>query len=171
MTTWKLDRRLSGHRSAVCALTVCTNEKLASGSDDGQLKIWSCRNWTLERTIPAHRFVFTKFPLPGIYRLFSHVIWSLASCREFAISGSSDTTIRVWDIHSWRLVTTLTEHRDEVQALTVSDDSTRLFSGSDDGVIKVWDTHSWQCLNTLEGHNRAVLSLAVYGPNYLISGI
>jgi len=153
--TWKHDRVLTGHRSAVCALSICYNDKLCSGSDDGQLKVWNCRTWALERTIQAH----------------SHVIWSLASCREFIISGSSDTTIRVWDSNNWRFIVTLDQHRDEVQALAVSEDTTELYSGSDDGMICVWNTYTWECVRTLDSNKRAILSLCVYGPNKIVSGL
>jgi len=153
--TWRHDRVLMGHRSAVCALSICYNDKLCSGSDDGHLKIWNCRTWALERTIQAH----------------SHVIWSLASCREFIVSGSSDTTIRVWDSNNWRFVVTLGQHRDEVQALAVSEDTNELFSGSDDGMICVWNTYTWECIRTLDSNKRAILSLCVYGPNKIILGL
>jgi len=156
LLTWNCIRVLPSAKSSVCSLAIL-GDKLVSGADDGCLKTWGIGNWSLHRTVHGH----------------SHVIWALASYgQDIVVSGSSDTTIKVWQVdkNGFNLVTTLTGHRDEVQALTIDVQRDWLFSGSDDGTIKIHECSNWQCIRTLQWSNRAVLSLVSYGGN-LVAGL
>jgi len=55
------------------------------------------------------------------------------------VSGSSDKTLRVWDLASGRLLHTLEGHRTAVQAVAVTPDGRFAVSGSSDGTLRVWD--------------------------------
>ena len=78
-----------------------------------------------------------------------------------AVSGSSDQTVRVWDLSSGQCLATLEGHSNWVRSVAVSPDGTRAVSGSDDQTVRVWDLSSGQCLATLEGHSDRVWSVAV----------
>jgi WD40 repeat protein len=54
------------------------------------------------------------------------------------ISGSSDTTIKLWNIASGELIDTLMGHADAVNALALTSDSKRLVSASSDNTLRVW---------------------------------
>lgn len=58
--------------------------------------------------------------------------------QPFLASGSSDKTIRLWDLRTGELVTTLPQHRLPVNALTFSPDGTWLASGSSDRSVCLW---------------------------------
>ena len=73
-----------------------------------------------------------------------------------AVSGSDDTTLKVWDLTTGRLLRTLEGHADGVTAVAMSGDGTRAVSGSDDETLKVWDLTTGRLLRTLEGHADAV---------------
>jgi WD40 repeat protein len=53
----------------------------------------------------------------------------------YIVSGSRDTTVRVWDARTLRAVHTLTDHTDWVKR--VQFDSNKIVSGSYDCTIKV----------------------------------
>ncbi len=55
-----------------------------------------------------------------------------------AVSGSSDGTIKIWDIRSGKLLKTLTGHKYSVSSVAVTKDN-KVVSGSADGTIKIWD--------------------------------
>src|ERR1051326_4526063 len=55
---------------------------------------------------------------------------------------------------------TLEGHRDSVNAVVFSRNSTRLASASVDKTVRIWDAHSGACLKTLEGHSDWVRSVA-----------
>ena len=54
------------------------------------------------------------------------------------VSGSRDSTIKVWNLLTGQEVRTLTGHLDEVHSVAISPDGQTLVSGSKDGTIKVW---------------------------------
>uniref|UniRef100_A0A7S2RH86 BACK domain-containing protein n=1 Tax=Mucochytrium quahogii TaxID=96639 RepID=A0A7S2RH86_9STRA len=154
--TWECVHVIRTPKSSVCSLAVFDN-KLITGGDDGTLKSWGMSGWGLQRTVIAH----------------AHVIWSLARYRQdVLISGSSDTKISVWNVsrNGFSLITTLTQHKDEVQALAVDHQNDWLISGSDDGMVNIHSCKNWECLRTFCWQNRAVLSLVSYG-NKIIAGL
>ncbi len=56
---------------------------------------------------------------------------------DLLISGSSDKTIKVWDLTTFKLVKTLEGHTGIVHSLAIGKEKGRLFSGSDDKCIRV----------------------------------
>ncbi|KAG0374437.1 hypothetical protein BGX24_010402 [Mortierella sp. AD032] len=82
-------------------------------------------------------------------------------CIQFdgykVISGSRDTTIKIWDIRSGDCIRTYSGHTASVLCLQY--DETRIVSGSSDTSILVWDLESGQILQRLDGHVDSVLSV------------
>ena len=79
-------------------------------------------------------------------------------------SGSSDTTIRIWDASTGRLVHTLTGHRGPVNSVAYSPDGKTIVSGSRDKDVRIWDAQKGELLHTLKGHTDSVASVA-YSPD------
>ncbi|WP_437305670.1 TIR domain-containing protein [Sorangium sp. So ce388] len=77
------------------------------------------------------------------------------------VSASYDTTLKVWDLASGKLLSTLEGHSVAVNACAVSPDGQRIVSASGDSTLKVWDLASGKLLSTLEGHSGAVTACAV----------
>jgi WD40 repeat protein len=93
-------------------------------------------------------------------------------------SGSTDDTIKIWDISnfSWDDVATLKGHLKKVNCLAALPDG-RLASGSDDNTVKIWwyayDLPGWLLAEraaTLKGHSNSVSALAVLPGGRLASG-
>ncbi|HSS49527.1 MAG TPA: TIR domain-containing protein [Thermoanaerobaculia bacterium] len=85
------------------------------------------------------------------------------------VSGSSDGTLRMWDVESGKTLQTLEGHSAEVHAVAVLD-SRRVVSGSADGTMRVWDVESGQTLQTLQGHSDRVRAVAVLDSRRVVSG-
>ncbi|BAZ24946.1 WD-40 repeat protein [Kalymmatonema gypsitolerans NIES-4073] len=77
------------------------------------------------------------------------------------ISGSSDCTLKVWDLKTGKELHTLTGHSNSVYALTVTPDGKRVISGSSDSTLKVWNLETGEELHTLTGHRASVNALTV----------
>jgi WD40 repeat protein/nucleoside phosphorylase len=76
------------------------------------------------------------------------------------VSGSHDTTLKVWDLTSGNEVATLRGHAGIVSACVVMADGRRVVSGSSDKTVKVWDLTSGNEVATLQGHAKWVRACA-----------
>jgi WD40 repeat protein len=94
-------------------------------------------------------------------------VMSLVVHGDKLISGSMDSTIKVWSTDTWTCERTLEGHTNAVMSLVMHGD--KLISGSTDKTIKIWNTDTWTCERTLEGHGATVPSLVMHGDK-LISG-
>jgi WD40 repeat protein len=79
-------------------------------------------------------------------------------------SGSSDQTIKLWDIATGAELRTLRGHTYSVLSVAFSPDGKLLASGSVDNMIKLWDVLTGQVRLTLPGHRNQVNSV-VFSPD------
>lgn len=77
------------------------------------------------------------------------------------ISGSHDSTLRVWNLETGQCIRTLEGHRGTVNVLVLTPDGNRCVSGSQDGTLRFWDYETGKCLRTLEGHKGAITAVAL----------
>lgn len=77
------------------------------------------------------------------------------------VSGSSDNTVRVWDVSTGELVYSLKQHRQKVLSVAISPDAKTLVSSSHDNTIIVWNLKNGEAIRTLKGHSWGVCSVAV----------
>ena len=75
-------------------------------------------------------------------------------------SGSSDNTIRLWDVSTGTEIRTLQGHTDDVNSVAFSPDGKTIASGSSDGTVKLWDVATGTVKATLKGHWNLVRSVA-----------
>jgi WD40 repeat protein len=64
-------------------------------------------------------------------------------------SGSSDKTVRLWDIRTGKCLKILQGHIYWIRSVAFSPDGRTVASGSGDGAIKHWDVKTGECLKTL----------------------
>lgn len=123
----------------------------------------------------------SKPPIPAIqdrrclHVLAGHSRWVMAVAispdGQKVASGGLDDVIKIWNLTTGELVTTLTGHTKAVNCLTFSPDSQFIISGSDDDTVRVWQVASGQLQHTLMGHTRDVNSVAIHADGqWLVSG-
>jgi WD40 repeat protein/serine/threonine protein kinase/endogenous inhibitor of DNA gyrase (YacG/DUF329 family) len=102
---------------------------------------------------------------PLIRTFKGHTAWvhsvALTSDGRFAVSGSWDCTLRVWDLQHGRSVQTLEGHKGWVNAVAVTSDGSRVVSAASDCTLRVWDLATGQSVQTLKGHTGRVNAIAV----------
>lgn len=64
------------------------------------------------------------------------VAWSADS--RLLVSGSKDSTLKVWNIKNKKLAEELPGHEDEVFAVDWAPDGSRVASGGKDKILKLW---------------------------------
>jgi WD40 repeat protein/uncharacterized caspase-like protein len=82
------------------------------------------------------------------------------------LSGSSDHTVKLWDVTTGAVLRTFEGHSDEVTSVALSPDGARVLSGGTsrgshlDDTVKLWDATTGVLLRTFEGHSGGVRSVA-----------
>ena len=105
------------------------------------------QNWRLVHTLKGH----------------SRLVWSIAISpgNMTLASGSSDNSIKLWNLATGQEIRTLKGHSDWVRSVSISSDGSTLASGSDDNTIKLWNLATGQQICTLKGHFYQVHSVAI----------
>lgn len=136
LKTGKRVHRLEGHLyfdMSVCALP---NDRLASAAMGGSVWIWD--------NLVHDSAVMT--PLSG-HTANVRAMISLPDGR--LVTGSNDTTVRVWNTQNATCLLTLSGHTKEVAALILLPDG-RLASSSSDRTLRVWDLVTGECTLTIK---------------------
>ncbi|KAG6999420.1 E3 ubiquitin ligase complex SCF subunit sconB [Physcia stellaris] len=81
-----------------------------------------------------------------IFKGHSNGVMCLQFDENILATGSYDTTIKIWDIHSGEELRTLRGHSSGVRALQFDD--TKLISGSLDCTLKIWNWATGECIKT-----------------------
>jgi len=91
----------------------------------------------------------------------SHTINSVTFSPDgrYALSGSSDTTIKLWEISTGKEIRTLHGHSSFVNSVAFSPDGKYALSGGGDKTVKLWEVSTGKELRTLVGHPGDVKSV------------
>jgi len=141
---------LNGHAQAVSCLADLGDGRIASGCEDGTLRVWDVFKGTCVFELRGHSADVTGVDALDGSRL---------------VSASEDKTLRLWDlaVDGGFPLMTLTGHRRQVTSVSCRTSSlTKLglesfelcdliVSGSCDRSVRVWDADTGQCLSIFEG--------------------
>ncbi|KAJ3090331.1 SCF ubiquitin ligase complex subunit cdc4 [Quaeritorhiza haematococci] len=93
---------------------------------------------------------------------------ALAGHDNILVSGSYDTTVRVWDLATGQNMYCFRGHREKVYSVGYSHELERAVSGSLDATVRIWCTKTGTSLFCLEGH-QSLVGLLELSPTYLVS--
>jgi len=174
--------QMTGHsgRTYGCAWSP-NGLRIASAGEDGRLKIQNSVTNKLIKDIPInnvgiHNIMWSpngnyiatagrnneavivdantykqKYVLKGHTQMLQCVAFSANECKLFATSGD-DATIKIWNLESGSLITTLTGHTNIVHGIAWSPDGKYLASAGYDRLIKIWRVSDWTLVRTIVGH-------------------
>jgi len=143
---------LKGHAGWVTALACPldpSSDILVSASRDKTLLVWQ-----LEKREECYGY--PKKALTGHSHFVQDVV--ISSDGQFALSGSWDGTLRLWDINSGTTTRRFVGHTKDVLSVAFSADNRQIVSGARDKTIKLWNTLG-ECKYTIgepEGHTEWV---------------
>jgi guanine nucleotide-binding protein subunit beta-2-like 1 protein len=141
-----LRAELEGHGGWVTALATTPQnpDMLLSASRDKSLMVWDLLRDPESYAVP-------KRMMTGHSHFVQDV--TISSDGQFALSGSWDGTLRLWDIHAGVSTREFIAHKKDVLSVAFSPDNRQIVSGSRDRTIKIWNTLG-ECKYSIEddGH-------------------
>jgi len=151
---------LKGHDGWVtCLATTIENpDMVLSGSRDNSLIIWNLsRESDQNYGAPRRR-------LNGHSHFVQDIV--ISSDGQFALSGSWDSTLRLWDLNAGITTRRFSGHTKDVLSVAFSADNRQIVSGSRDRTIKLWNTLG-ECKYTIEeqGHSEWISCVRFSPPN------
>jgi len=141
----KLAGCLEGHNGMVTSIATTPESPntILSGSRDKSIIVWE-----LERD--GDNYGIPKRRLHGHSHFVQDVV--ISSDGQFALSGSWDNTLRLWEINRGITTRRFVGHTKDVLSVAFSADNRQIVSGSRDRSIKLWNTLG-ECKYTIDGEN------------------
>ena len=96
--------------------------------------------------------------------------WSSSLYGNYLITGSTDRSVKIWDLDKETVFHNLIGHLDCIRCVVCSkpgDDNPIIVSGGDDRSIKIWSLLKGNVMHSLSGHTAAISSLKIYSENGL----
>jgi WD40 repeat protein len=81
---------------------------------------------------------------------------------NWALSGSFDKTLKLWDLAKCTCIKTFEGHSNCISSVVIHPDGKRALSGSYDNTMKLWNLANGKCIMTLFGHSKAVTSISIH---------
>ncbi|MCF1508647.1 WD40 repeat domain-containing protein [Streptomyces glomeratus] len=140
-TTGKVRTTLTGHTDTVESVTFSPNgHTLATGGDDGKVRLWDLATGRLRTTLTgAWRGSRPQTDPKGDSEAVESVAFSPDGHTLASGGDDNDSAVRLWDVATSGLRTTLTGHPGGVESVAFSPNGRALASGGDDGKVQLWD--------------------------------
>jgi WD40 repeat protein len=140
-----------GHRAPIrCVAFSPDGTRVAAGDEAREIRVWNTSDGQVERCLLGHT---GKVRCLG-FRPDGHLV-----------SGSSDGSVRLWDVETGRELRRLQAHgtrrTGKIRAIAFSPDYQIMVTGSQDRTARVWVGDEWSLLATLRGHLGIVTATGV----------
>jgi len=170
LTSGELIRIFSGHTDVVTSISFSPTEPplILSGSKDNTMRLWERNSGKLLYTFDKHSNDNKKCNnLPCLVKSVS-----FSPNGRYALSGSYDKTMQLWDISDNSLKIKFEANSDTVRTVAFSSpNGNYVASGSEDKIVRLWKTKTGHLIHLFSGHKGTVNSV-VFSPdgNSILSG-
>jgi F-box and WD-40 domain protein CDC4 len=133
-------------------------ELIITGSRDSTLRVWKLPK-PGDKSIMQTGASSNDHDNPYFIRALTghhHSVRAIAAHGDTLVSGSYDTSVRVWKISTGEVLQRLSGHSQKVYSVVLDPARNRCISGSMDNMVKVWSLETGACIFTLEGHTSLV---------------
>ena len=127
-------------------------QTIGGGQFTSAVHIWRISDGQLVQT-------FTGYAIGGVTNTGVTSV-AFSADGQYLASGSKDQSVKVWRMSTGTMVSSRSDHAQQVNAVAFSRDGQWLASASNDRTAKLYRTSDWGLERTLTGHGDYVFSLA-----------
>ncbi|MBD2355360.1 serine/threonine protein kinase [Tolypothrix sp. FACHB-123] len=175
VNTGKEISTITGHQLQVNSVAFSPQGQiLASASLDRTVRLWELL--TNDVLFASHEITkeFKNRPNCTLLGILSGHSWAVLTVAfspdgKILATGSDDNTIKLWQVNTGQVITTLLGHSWSVLAVAFTIDGTMLISASRDRTVKLWQVSTAKEIATLSGHADSVSTVAVSQAAQLIA--
>ncbi|XP_059297908.1 protein TORMOZ EMBRYO DEFECTIVE-like, partial [Lycium ferocissimum] len=160
---------LSGHTDIILCLDTCVSSSggtlIVTGSKDNNVRLWDCENKACVGIGIGHMGAVGAVAFSKKH-------------RNFFVSGSSDRTLKVWNMDSVsdnneEIITlkakgVVAAHDKDINSLAVAPNDSLVCSGSQDRTACIWRLPDLVSVVTLKGHKRGIWSVEFSPVDYCV---
>lgn len=152
---------LEGHTDSVTAISTAADkdDTIVSSSRDRKVIVWRL-NDSVNDSLSVG---YARRALTGHSQCVQDVV--INSDAQFALSGSWDKTLRLWDLNVGVTVRSFKGHTSDVNSVAFSHDNRQIVSGSRDRTIKLWNTLAECKYTILENQHTDWVSCVRFSPS------
>lgn len=149
--------KLVGHGGWVTSIATTETDPntVLSASRDKTVMVWDLTDRAMATAENPQDYGVPLRSLHGHSHFVEDVV--ISSDGQFALSGSWDGTLRLWDIKKGETTRRFVGHKKDVLSVAFSGDNRQIVSGSRDKTVKLWNTLG-ECKYTIDedGHTEWV---------------
>ncbi|KAL4447647.1 hypothetical protein ABPG75_004866 [Micractinium tetrahymenae] len=151
-------RKKDAHDTAINRLACTGPTGLASGDDEGVVKLWDSRQSEAVATLEAHSDYVADL--------------SVFSEKHCLLSVAGDGTLAVIDLRKNKIVAQSEgDADDELLSVAVLKGGKKVVCGSTSGVLNIWSWGFWNdCSDRFPGHPESVTALLRYDDDTILTG-
>ncbi|ESO96709.1 hypothetical protein LOTGIDRAFT_147184, partial [Lottia gigantea] len=144
-------RLVSGHMNKINGMSICNNGLLATGGDDGSVRVLTIkdREQALQFQVLDQKCTCLSFAPPS--QQSNQSIPNIAA-------GFSDGTVRMFDVNKVEMVLKMQPHGVSVTAISFSSDGRMIISGSQDGILCVSSITTGLTVRLINDHKGSPIS-------------
>ncbi len=159
---WQLENKvciytLKGYHDKIGAVTFNASGSLLATAGEGAIDVWDVEKgiclYTLEEEGHKGRVKSVAF----------------SPDSQYLVSGSTDRTIKIWDLHKRWCIRNFTGHGASVVSVSLSSDGEKIISSACERTIRIWDINENNHSQELTGHKNWVWSATFSLDNQLIA--
>ena len=150
-------RKIEAHDTSISRLATVSETVMASGDDEGVIKLWDSRKADPMYVLEAH----DSYVSDMLYH----------SAENTLLSVSGDGTLAVTDVRKGKVIAHSEEDADdELLSVALLKGGKKIACGTTTGVVALWSWGYWNdCSDRFPGHPESVTSLIAWDEDTLIS--